>query len=260
MKGREILLYFSQKYAGDFDKIYHAIETKERVTQEQIEEVTKNFKGNYFTIIDDDYPDVFKTIYRPPLVVYYHGDINLLSDLSKAIAVIGSRKASKTGLKITETIVSDLVKEDFTIVSGLAAGIDGCAHEVALNNEGKTIAVLGSGIDRPYPARNKELYLDIINKGLVLSEYPGETTPSREYFPERNRIVAALTKGVLVVESKIRSGTLITVNYALNKGSDIFCVPWRATDNSGGNRLIRDGAYLVESAKDIIDIWKNSND
>lgn len=255
MRGREILFYLSQKYNGDFEKIFDAIEAKEKVDNDLYKEYKDKFIGNYITILDDNYPESFKQMYRPPLLLYYYGDISLLDDLSKSIAVIGSRKASRTGLEITEDIVSGLVKEDFIIVSGMALGIDGKAHETALKGRGKSIAVLGSGIDYPYPKTNENLYLELIENGLVLSEYPGKTEPVKDNFPERNRIVAALARGVLVVEASIRSGTLITVNHALNQGNDIYCVPWRASDKSGCNRLIRDGAYLVESAKDIIDLW-----
>ncbi|NLJ32502.1 MAG: DNA-protecting protein DprA [Erysipelotrichaceae bacterium] len=256
MKANDVLFFFSQKYNGNYDKIYQAIKDKEPIKQSELEQSKRNFTGNFITILDDNYPEGFKYMYRPPLVLYYLGDIRLLDNLDKAIAVVGSRDATKYGLNMTEEIVSDLIKENYTIVSGMARGIDAKAHEVALASNGKTIAVLGSGIDYPYPKSNTPLYYKIVEHGLVLSEYPGNIAPSKEYFPERNRIVAALTNGVLVVESKIRSGTFITINYALSRGSDIYCVPTKANENSGCNRLIKDGAYLVESAKDIIDVWK----
>ena len=252
---RDVLLYFSLKFDGDYERILEAIKTKVKIDENDYLSVISVFKGQFITIVDGDYPEQFKRIYRPPLVIYYKGDVSLLSDLSKAIAIVGTRKPSDYGEMMTYTITRELVKHGFLIVSGMAKGIDACAHEATLLEKGKTIAVLGSGIENPYPAQNKELYQKIVTSGLVLSEYPGQTKPNKANFPERNRLVAGLSRGVLVTEAKIHSGTLITVGASLATGGDIFCVPSRALEDSGTNRLIKDGAYLVEDASDIINLW-----
>lgn len=252
---RDVLLYFSLKFEGDYDRILEAIKNKVMIDENEYLSTISLFKGQFITIVDLDYPEQFKRIYRPPLVIYYKGDIRLLSDLSKAIAIVGTRKPSEYGEMMTYTITRELVKHGFLVVSGMAKGIDACAHEATLLEKGKTIAVLGSGIDNPYPAQNKELYQNIVASGLVLSEYPGQAKPNKAHFPERNRLVAGLSRGVLVTEAKIHSGTLITVGASLAMGGDIFCVPSRALEDSGTNRLIKDGAYLVEDASDIINLW-----
>lgn len=254
-KAREVLLYFSLKFVGDYDKMIEAIRNKVKIDEEDYDNVIHNFVGDFVTIVDQDYPEAFKKIYQPPLVFYYRGDKSLLTDLSKAIAVVGTRKPSDYGEKMTEQIVRDLVREQHLIISGMAKGIDTFAHEAALESGGKTIAVLGSGINFPYPSQNAKLYQRIIQEGLVISEYPLDTRPQKEFFPHRNRLVAGLAKGVLVTEANIRSGTLITVGASLANGGDIFCVPSRASEDSGTNRLIKDGAYLVESAMDIMNLW-----
>ncbi|MGI6735066.1 MAG: hypothetical protein BWY30_00541 [Tenericutes bacterium ADurb.Bin239] len=255
-KARDVLLYFAAKYDGNYHAIIDALRTKERVDDSLFIKYKEEWdKVDTITIIDDNYPALFKTINNPPIVLYLKGNSDLLSNLDKAIAVIGARDYSEYGKNMTYEIVEGLVKEKFTIVSGLARGIDGFAHEATLKAQGKTIAILGSGIDYPYPKTNKKLYEEIAKHGLLISEYPNNTRPEPDYFKFRNRLVAALTKAVLIVEAKYRSGTIITVGYALEKGSDVFCVPERAGKNSGCNRLIKDGAYLVESADDIIKLW-----
>lgn len=250
----EILLYFAVKYEGDFEKIYTAIMNKEKCDYNEVQEIVSKIKCKYTTVIASDYPSKLKNLNRPPFVIFYEGDLNLLN--KKIVAVIGSRKNSEYGKKICEKLVKELVDNDYVIISGLARGIDAISHQVALNNKGNTIAVLGNGIDYYYPKSNEELQKSIINKGLIISEYPLMTKPIKENFPNRNRIIAALCDGVLVIESKKRSGTMITVNEALNLGKDIMCVPTRANENSGCNYLIKNGAHLVENGFDVIEILK----
>ncbi|HKM02523.1 MAG TPA: DNA-processing protein DprA [Bacilli bacterium] len=254
-KARDVLLYFALKYEGKYDLIMSAVRNKLKIDEQDYNFVTANFKGDFITIVDENYPEEFKCIYRPPLVVFYKGDLSLLNDLSRAITVVGTRKPSEYGLKMATILSSDLVKEQFIIVSGMARGIDAVAHESALSLLGKTIAVLGSGINNPYPKENTELYHNICEQGLILSEYPDLTKPNKEHFPERNRLVAALGRAVLVIEAQLRSGTLITVGASLAQGGDIYCVPGLATGESGTNRLIKDGAYLVETIEDIKNLW-----
>lgn len=255
-KPRNILLYFSTKYAGDYHEIVAALRRKEEINDDELREYAKTWETLHtITIVDDDYPVCLKVIPNPPIVLYLKGDLSLLNNLERAIAVIGARDYSEYGKIKTYEIVRELVGDDFTIVSGLARGIDGFAHDAALQAKGKTIAILGSGINYPYPAQNKKLYKQISEQGLIISEYPDLTKPVPDYFKFRNRLVAAFAANVLIIEAKYRSGTIITVGHALEKGSDIYCLPERAGLDSGTNKLIKDGAYLVESANDIKKLW-----
>lgn len=253
---RNILLYFSSKYAGDYHEIVNALRRKEEINDDELKEYAKTWETLHtITIVDHDYPACLKVIPNPPIVLYLKGDLTLLNNLERAIAVIGAREYSDYGKTKTYEIVTELVSDDFTIISGLARGIDGFAHDAALKAQGKTIAILGSGINYPYPAQNKKLYEAIEDKGLIISEYPDLTKPAPDYFKFRNRLVAAFATNVLIIEAKYRSGTIITVGHALEKGSDIYCLPERAGLDSGTNKLIKDGAYLVESASDIKKLW-----
>jgi len=256
-KARDVLLYFALKYEGQYEAIISSIRNKVQIDEQDYRFVTTNYKGDFITIVDNEYPLEFKKIYRPPLVVFYKGNLKLLINLSKAIAVIGTRNPSEYGIKMATNLTHDLASDEFIIVSGMAKGIDAVAHQTALNANGKTIAVLGSGINYPYPKQNESLYQNLCQHGLVLSEYPGSTKPTKDNFPERNRLVAALGRAVLVVEAKKRSGTFITVGASLAGGGDIFCVPGLASEDSGTNQLIKDGAYLVESFEDIKNLWPN---
>lgn len=257
-KARDVLLYFATKYEGDYYQIINALRQKEKIDDEVYESFQKDWENiNVITIIDEDYPEAFKTINNPPIVLFLKGDSTLLNKGDKSIAIIGARDFSEYGKKMTYEFAGALAKEDYVIVSGLARGIDSFAHLAALDQKGKTIAVLGGGINYPYPASNKSLYEKIAEEGLLISEYPNMTKPMPDYFKYRNRIVAALTRGVLIIEAKYRSGTIITVGHALERGSDIFCVPERAGVGSGCNKLIKDGAFLVETPKDILEYWDN---
>lgn len=247
-----VLLYFSMKYHGDFDSIYSAIMNKEECDYKKAQEYEKELNCKYTTVISKDYPSKLKCLNKPPFVIYYEGDLSLLSN--KTIGVIGSRDNSEYGEKICKEIVKELVDNKYVIISGLARGIDVISHQEALINNGKTIAILGNGINYCYPRNNKDVQEVIKNKGLIISEYPPLTLPQKEHFPKRNRIIAALSDGILVIEAKRRSGTMITINEALNLGKDIMCIPHRANENSGCNHLIKAGAYLVENAKDIFEI------
>lgn len=247
----EILVYFSVKYSGDFVSIYKALENQEKVTREEVLFVLDNLRCGYTTMVSDDYPKLLKDISYPPFVLFYHGDLNLIND--KTIGVIGMRVPSEYGVNATDKLVRDLVKKHYTIVSGMALGIDTIAHRSAMKNNGKTIAILGSGINYCYPKRNKDIYDYMKKNHLILSEYPGDCVPLRENFPRRNRIIAGLSSALLVTESREHSGTMITVGYALEQGKDIFCVPNRIFDNLGCNVLIQQGAKLVNDVNDIVE-------
>ncbi len=253
IKGRDIIIHLAIKYQGDWNRIYEAIKAKEPASVAEVNQSLETLTSETLTIIDEDYPENLKRIYKPPFVLFYHGDKSLLDYQKPSLAVIGSRRPSAYGIAMTRSIVKDLVAEKILIVSGLARGIDHVAHQVALSAYGKTIAVLGSGINRPYPEETRDTYEKIKKQQLVLSEYPDQVEPHKDNFPWRNRIIAGLAQAVFVTEARHRSGTLITVGYALYLGKDVYVLPHPANVESSCNRLIRDGAVLVESAHDILE-------
>lgn len=199
------------------------------------------------------YPEKLRNISCPPKELFCLGNMDLLN--CKSIAVIGSRVYSSYGERAAKEFAFDLAKEDICIVSGMARGIDSFAHEAALDANGKTIAILGSGLDVIYPRENKQLYESIIrNKGLIISEYPLGTKPCKQNFPARNRIISGLSDGVLVIEARKNSGTNITVDFALEQGKDVFVIPGNiySKTSDGTNFLIKEGAIPVTDYKDIL--------
>lgn len=248
----DILVYFAIKYEGDWDKIYGAINRKEKVDPTEMKQVLDTNKSNCITLLSENYPSRLKNIYKPPFVLFYKGDINLLNSKNKTIGVVGSRNNSGYGASATTNLVRELVDNEFIIVSGLAKGIDAIAHKSCLEKNGKTIAVVANGINIFYPSANKELQQTIEENGLVISEYPDFKASNKENFPKRNRIIAGLSDSILVTEASNKSGSMITVSRALEMGKDIYCVPYQMGSNSGCNSLIKEGAKLVESVKDIL--------
>ncbi|MCY7134446.1 DNA-processing protein DprA [Streptococcus gordonii] len=204
-----------------------------------------------FSILDDIYPWDLSEIYNPPALLFYQGNIDLL-ELPK-VAVVGSRDSSKLGNQSVQKIIKELNNE-LIIVSGLARGIDTSAHMAALQNGGRTIAVIGTGLDVFYPKANKKLQSYIGKNHLVLSEYgPGEQ-PLKFHFPERNRIIAGLCRGVIVAEAKMRSGSLITCERAMEEGRDVFAIPGSILDgkSDGCHHLIQEGAKCIMSGSDVL--------
>ena len=252
MNGRQILIALAIKYEGDWDAIYTAIKSKCVEELEPCWEMFNKSTCKATTILDADYPQILKNIYMPPFVLFYYGDITLTHDPSKCLSIIGSRNPTNYGTKMATTLSTDLSKE-FVIVSGLAKGIDGIAHKCAIDSGNRTIAVIGSGIDNCYPSDNKDLYSELKAHQLVVSEYFGNVSPDQKHFPLRNRIIAGLSKAVLIVEAQRQSGTSITANYALSFSRTVLAVPSRADSNSACNRLIKEGAVLVENANDVIE-------
>ena len=202
---------------------------------------------------DTAYPRNLRQIHDPPPILYARGEIMTRDSL--AIAVVGSRLPTEYGESVVDWLVRDLALRGVTVVSGLARGIDTASHETALQNGGRTLAVLGSGIDVVYPRENERLFSQITRNGAVLTEFPPTTPPSSEHFPRRNRIISGLSLGVLIVEASVRSGSLITATYALEQGREVFAVPGRITSgrSRGTNQLIQQGAKLVSNANDIFD-------
>lgn len=247
---RKILLYFALKYNGDYSSILKAIKEKEHVDEKELIGIENKIKSKYLTILDEDYPSELKNIGTPPIVLFYYGNIKLLKGNNK-VAIIGTRKNTTYGSVMAIKITNGLKKYNATIISGLAIGIDSIAQKKAIEENINTIAVLGSGIDNCYIKANEDLYEKIKEKGLVISEYPNDINPLPQNFLIRNRIIAAISEYIIVVEAKYKSGTMNTVAYGLEFGKEIYCVPALANSNSGCNMLIKQGAYLLESADDL---------
>jgi len=211
-------------------------------------------KVQIITIEDELYPYNLKQIEDAPPLLYALGDVELLKN-NNMLAVVGSRNASLSARKLAEQISFDVANQGIVVVSGMARGIDSAAHTGALRANGKTIAVVGTGVDIVYPKENEKLYIELAKRGLVLSEYPFHTQPQASNFPRRNRIVSGLSKGVMVIEAGVQSGSLITAHQALEQGRDVYAVPGAPYDGraSGCNKLLKEGAILVESVNDIIE-------
>ncbi|MBN2468907.1 MAG: DNA-processing protein DprA [Deltaproteobacteria bacterium] len=219
---------------------------------EQESERIKNRGIAFLTLHDKRYPALLKTIYDPPPFLYVRGELRESDD--QALAVIGSRSASAYGRETTRRITRTLAQQGFTVVSGLARGIDSTAHQGALEAGGRTIAVLGSGIDVIYPPENTALAEKIAGQGAVVTEFPLGTPPEATNFPGRNRIISGLSLGTVIVEASMRSGSLITARLALEQGREVFAIPGNINSpwSRGTNSLIKEGAQLVMNAEDII--------
>lgn len=232
--------------------------TKRAVTDKSLEKARnvlakiERLGGYILTYDDEDYPPLLRNIYAPPYVLYLMGE---RIDWNKmlTITVVGTRECNDYGVRATEHIAEDLAKSGVTVVSGMARGVDAVAGMTAVKSGGKTVAVLGSGIDVIYPPEHGQVY-DLIRKnGVVMTEYPPGTPPNRENFPRRNRIMAGLSYGILVVQAPKKSGALITASWGIDNGRDIFAVPADIFDkkSEGSNRLLNQGAKAVLCAEDI---------
>lgn len=242
------------KVDGMSDKIVQNMQkAKDAKLLEKYEKYILKNDIKIINISDDNYPAKLKNIYAPPITIFAKGDISLLN--SKSIAIVGSREPSKYGIYVAEKFSKELSKEGITIVSGLARGIDTFAHVGALSSFGKTIAVLGSGIDIVYPKENAKYYREISEKGLIISEYIVGTAPESKNFPQRNRIISGLSDGVLVVEASKNSGTMITTDFALEQGKELYVIPGNITSNlsAGTNNLIKEGAKLITDVYEILE-------
>jgi DNA processing protein len=225
-------------------------------SQHQVDEQLKlieRHQVNVLTIWDQKYPTLLKKTADPPLVLFHKGE--LPDSLPPCLAVVGTRTPSQYGKTVTEKLVGDLVHNGIAIVSGLARGIDTVAHQSALNYGGKTIAVLGNGLDRIYPPENRKIFQSIQEKGVLFSEFFIGTGPDAVNFPRRNRIISGISLGVLIVEAGDKSGALITANYAVDQNREVFAIPGAINNpkSSGPHRLIQQGAKLVHTVQDILD-------
>ncbi|CDQ19754.1 DNA-processing protein DprA [Halobacillus karajensis] len=213
----------------------------------------------YFTILtcfDNQYPPQLRLIPDPPYVLYVQGDPTLFTS-PLSISVIGTRNPSSYALPTMKKVLLPLIHSGFTIVSGMALGIDQFAHSLALENKGKTIAVLGSGFQHIYPKNNLYLYKKMVENHTVISEYPPDVPARRYQFPERNRLISGLTPSTFVIEARLKSGTLITVDQALEQGKDVYALPGPAgsATSEGCHKMINDGAKLVHTYQDILEDW-----
>jgi DNA processing protein len=228
-----------------------ATQVKNPLTPAMRERV-ESLREHVVTIVDDSYPALLREIADPPLALHFRGDVSLLSQ--PAIAIVGSRRASPYAINVAQQLGAQLATAGLTIVSGLARGIDAAAHRAALEAGGKTIAVLGTGIDVVYPPSNRKLFERIANEGLVVTEFAPGTPPKREHFPIRNRVISGLAEGTIIVEATSRSGSLITARMAAEQNREVFAVPGSifSAGSEGTHRLIQYGAKLVHDVNDVL--------
>lgn len=242
-----LLLKLGQTQKND---LWDALQSKQLA-----QKIRQNLKVSHFlTILDKRYPLQLQEIYSPPVVLFYQGDIELL-DSKKLLGVVGARQCSSYALQTLTQLLPNVIQQQLVLVSGLAKGVDGLTHQLALKHHGKTIAVIGNGLDISYPSCNRALQTQIAHAGLLLSEYPLESRPLKYHFPLRNRIIAGLCQTVLVVEARHHSGSLITANLALQENRNVLALPGRINDinSTGCNELIAAGAKPVLNSNDILE-------
>lgn len=237
----------------DSRSIEAVISNRPKISLDAEMEKLERYKVTVLTIKDEAYPSRLKEIYDPPPVLYIRG--NLAPEDDWCLAVVGTRRPTYYGREVAEQIVGDLARNRITIVSGLAKGIDATAHRSALDSGGRSIAVFGCSLDIVYPREHVKLARQIMENGALISEFPLGTTPRRENFPLRNRIMSGLSLGVLVVEAGEVSGALITAGHALEQNREVFAIPGSVLSavSRGTNRLIQEGAKLVSGANDILE-------
>ncbi len=236
-------------------RIQNANRKRKEVEESLLMEVDKLEKigGEIITILNERYPFLLKKIYDPPIILYKLGQFK--KEDENSIAVVGTRRPSDYGRKQAEKLCKELVERNLTIVSGLARGIDSISHRVALKNSGRTVAVIGSGLDVIYPPENKKLFSEIQKNGVVLSEYSLGTKPDAMNFPKRNRIISGLSAGTVIIETGVTGGALHTASFALDQGREVFAIPGNvnAQTSEGTNRLIQKGeAKLITNVDDIL--------
>lgn len=216
------------------------------------EKLLEKFDAHMLSILDDDFPAALKSIYDPPPVIFYRGNLNLLNN--PMLGIVGTRTPTGTGKRATKQLSQGLSEVGITVVSGFARGVDTIAHETAIRYDSSTIAVLGCGVDRIYPAENRNLFEKLVSDGLIISEFMIGTKPDAPNFPRRNRIISGLSQGIVVIEAGAKSGALITAYMALDQNREVFAVPGSIYSNqsAGTNRLIQQGAKLVTSTDDIL--------
>lgn len=236
---------------------YSIVDHRNKIDADRELRLIECYNLKVITIKDENYPTNLKSIPDPPPVLYIKGEI--LPRDSRSISIVGARKATDYGKRVANELSIELALRGFTIVSGMAHGIDSTAHNGAISASGRTLAVMGNGLDIVYPAENVELFKKIVDHGAVISEFPIGTRPKKERFPVRNRIISGLSLGTVVVEASKTSGSLITANLALEQGREVFAVPGPiySVTSKGTNDLIKQGAKLVGSVEDILEELSN---
>lgn len=242
---REQILYYALLYGGEWKLIEKAI--KNEVPWKRVD-----YQGKYQTILDKDYPNKLRLLENPPWIIFYEGDLSLCNN--ESVGIVGSRLASSYGIQMCEHVVS-IVKQHHTIISGLAKGIDACAHQTALDYH--TIGIIGCGLDVIYPKCNLHLYEQMKQQHLILSEYPNGVKPLAYHFPWRNRLIAALSDAIIVIEATKKSGSMLTVNEALTLDIPVYCIPhdFDKEIGKGCNLLISQGANIFVDDEDIYNIF-----
>ena len=259
LRRREIIHYFVLKHKGNWERIYSALENQEAFDEKEYKKLIIN-QPPFVSLLDENYPESLKRIYRPPFGLFYYGNFDLIKS-QYLLTSIGTRTPTKYQEQYTYKLIKE-VEEHFlskvVLVSGMAKGLDYMSMLAALNTNSPIIAVLGSGLDIIYPKESSEIYNYYKNKnGLILSEYPLSYTPEKEDFIKRNRIVAGLSKVIYVGGGKNLSGSSTTIRFALEQGKEILALPCNNTGDDLTNTLIYDGADIVLSSKDIIQKLEN---
>lgn len=263
MTPRDILLHLSLKHDGDWDRMFASIKAKEPLNSEEVAKSYERIQCNFLTLLDPDYPVGLTRGYQPPFLLYYYGDLQLLKKKYR-LTCVGTRTPTLYQNDKTYSLIQEaegLFDKDLVILSGMAIGLDSAALRAAMSLSAPIIVIAGSGIDKPYPSRNQDIYLYCKSgKGLILSEYPNTTPPLPGHFVFRNRILAALSEVLFVGGGKNVSGTSSTVNYALDNNKDVLALPCNVTGDDLTNSLISLGATPILSAKDIYDAVKSRYD
>lgn len=244
----------SLKHAGISDSVADAIISYDKTLSiPDMEWLDATFDHHIITIECDEYPALLKQISNPPPILYVHGNLSILSD--PQLAIVGSRNPTQGGKTTAYDFAHHLAKTGLCISSGLALGVDGIAHQGAVDADAPTVAVIATGIDRVYPAKHRQLAHDIVKKGAIISEFPIGVQAKPENFPRRNRIISGLSHGTLVIEAALQSGSLITARTATEQGREVFAIPGSIHNPlaRGCHQLIRQGAKLVETAEDILE-------
>lgn len=242
-----------KKIEGIGDKIAQEITSFRFDSLKNELDLAKKLKAKIVTVNDEEYPQNLKNIYDPPICLYLNGEFKKEDCMS--LAIVGSRRASFYGLTCAERFAFALSSLGISVVSGLARGVDTRAHNGALKAKGRTLAVLGSGLNCIYPPENKKLAEGIAERGVVISEFPLNAKPLAHNFPRRNRVISGLSQGVIVVEAAKNSGALITADFALEQGREVFAVPGKvdSATSFGTNQLIKQGAKLIDRVEDILE-------
>jgi DNA processing protein len=237
----------------DSRSLRNLLKVRRQVDLDQVLRKVEDAGAHVLTWESSNYPELLQQIPDPPPVLFVKGELTPADEW--AVAIVGTRKATAYGKEVTRQVAGELARNHVTVVSGMARGIDGVAHQAALKAGGRTIAVFGCGVDRIYPPEHRSLAQKIAANGALISDYPLSTEPEGKNFPPRNRIISGLSRGVVVVEAGLRSGALITADFAADQGREVFAVPGNifSPASKGCNRLLRDGAHVVTEARDVLE-------